>query len=61
MRRATGSDNGYYCKLPEGLLSLASDSADNDLLPKGIQIYPFLLRGFQSTCFIVFSLTNNLR
>jgi len=57
----TGSDNGSYCKLPEGLLSLASDSADNDLLPKGIQSYPFLLRDFHSTSFIVFSLTNDWR
>ena len=57
----TGSNNGYYRKLPESLLSLASDSADNDLLPLGIQSYPFLLHDFQSTCFIVFSLTSDLR
>ena len=34
----TGSDNGYYYKLPEGLFSLASDNADDDLLPKAFRV-----------------------
>ena len=37
----TGSDNGYYYKLPEGLFSLASDNADDDLLPKAFRVTPF--------------------
>ena len=38
----TGSDNGYYYKLPEGLFSLASDNADDDLLPKAFRVTHFL-------------------
>ena len=41
MARVTGSDNGYYYKLPEGLFSLASDNADDDLLPKAFRVTPF--------------------
>ena len=36
-----GSDNGYYYKLPEGLFSLASDNADDDLLPKAFRVTHF--------------------
>ena len=38
----TGSDNGYYYKLPESLFSLASDNADDDLLPKAFRVTHFL-------------------
>ena len=36
-----GSDNGYYNKLPEGLFSLASDNANDDLLTKAFRVTHF--------------------
>ena len=44
-RRANGLDNGCYCTVPEAVLSLASNNANNDLLQPvmvGIRSYPFL-------------------
>ena len=53
----TGSDNGYYYKLPEGLFSLASDNADDDLLPKAFRVTPFLYVASKPRVFlIIFSL-----
>ena len=40
-RHADGIRYGYYYKLPEGLFSLASDNADDDLLPKAFRVTPF--------------------
>ena len=40
-RHADGIDNGYYYKLPEGLFSMASDNADDDLLPKAFRVTHF--------------------
>ena len=54
----TGSDNGYYYKLPEGLFSLASDNADDDLLPKAFRANPFFYVASKPRVFlIIFSLT----
>jgi len=41
----TGSDNGCYYKLPEGLFSLASDGANDDLLPKAFRVTHFFYVG----------------
>ena len=53
----TGSDNGYFYKLPEGLFSLASDNADDDLLPKAFRVTPFFYVDSNPRVFlIIFSL-----
>ena len=41
----TGSDKGCYNKLPEGLFSLASDNADDDLLPEAFRVTHFFYVG----------------
>ena len=47
----TGSHNGYYNKLHEGLLSLASDNANDDLLPKAFSATHFFYVDFNPHVF----------
>ena len=51
-RHADGLDNGYYCKLPKGLRSQASEGANDDLLPKAFRVIPFFNVGSKPRVFM---------